>query len=711
MRFGLYVVVLLALTKPSQASLKILPYNPINVDVSKGTAATHVRLRNTGDEDVTCTLTLKDFRSKNTGKFNRSAANFYKDDKLTGPTLDIAALPPEKSIEVRVEFEHLVEAGESEAELYCDDQKIGVLKAKKELGLPLKVSLLGNPSEKPMISLIKGQNIEVSLKNDDLVTYPVTWVFSTKGTSVSGTTTLLPNGVTNIRITPDVNWFSQYESLFKPERSDGKLLVRYDPTGSVSSNSSPAKVFPVTASLSWWPNGSGDLWSTAIILFFLALGGLVSVYLNIDLVNRLRRVRLGNRLGNLAGKAGLIAPQLGSRLRVALLLERSRISGVLPDSGFFTPGTATNLGKCKTDTDSLEARIESAAQVSRARLRQNDAMARAALAPTLLDRIADSLADAESLVEKSALTVGEVATIEKLIGQATSLLDNIGKPDTQLEGELTKRLQDARTKFAQVPQDDLILVAVKNATATSFRLLDTAIPTPSSQADRDLRLRQLDVIYAVIEMQRQPDDVMLACLRRQDIDSLRSAELLLREWKEEIKPQDIKNAIRADLPELFIQIDRNVVRVKQSVMMRIVFHNSRYAHAAAKRSIECAWNFGHQNLAEHGWEVYHYFPDPGAIKVNVTFKGENKVEIPLKKTVELQFDVKPQRAVEKSPTVVEAQRFAVAFLVAVLMLFAGAKEKIVNLDTLGAIFAVFLLGFTIDMAKNLLVAKEPQTNQ
>jgi hypothetical protein len=47
--------------------------------------------------------------------------------------------------------------------------------------------------------------------------------------------------------------------------------------------------------------------------------------------------------------------------------------------------------------------------------------------------------------------------------------------------------------------------------------------------------------------------------------------------------------------------------------------------------------------------------------------------------------------------------------VALVGLFAGAKEKILSLDTAGAILAVFLLGFSIDMAKNLLVSKETRS--
>jgi hypothetical protein len=59
---------------------------------------------------------------------------------------------------------------------------------------------------------------------------------------------------------------------------------------------------------------------------------------------------------------------------------------------------------------------------------------------------------------------------------------------------------------------------------------------------------------------------------------------------------------------------------------------------------------------------------------------------------------------------VELQQWLAGFFVAVIGLFAGAKEKILSLDTASAIFAVFLLGFGIDMAKNLIVSTTSSTS-
>jgi hypothetical protein len=43
--------------------------------------------------------------------------------------------------------------------------------------------------------------------------------------------------------------------------------------------------------------------------------------------------------------------------------------------------------------------------------------------------------------------------------------------------------------------------------------------------------------------------------------------------------------------------------------------------------------------------------------------------------------------------------------VALVGLFAGAKEKILSLDTAAAILAVFLIGFGVDFVKNMLPPK------
>jgi hypothetical protein len=181
----------------------------------------------------------------------------------------------------------------------------------------------------------------------------------------------------------------------------------------------------------------------------------------------------------------------------------------------------------------------------------------------------------------------------------------------------------------------------------------------------------------------------------------------MREAKDEVSTGDLRAAIGANPPGFSILIDRDVVRINRASMMRVVFSNPRYNQAAAKRRITCTWHFGHDNLTERGWEIYHYFPTAQTYLVTVTFLDETQAEIPQgQPAVQKVIQVQAPYAEGRSHTAIELQRWLIGFLAAVLGLFAGAKDKITTLDTLGAVFAVFLLGFAIDLAKNLVIAKQ-----
>ena len=109
--------------------LELVYHDPINVDMTNSTASTVLQLRNPAKKNPECVLSIGDFVSKNTGKRLGSSATFYKDDKPVGPTVKLTNRS--ERFTVKVDFEHLVEAGESDAALKCN-----------QLGYPLDS---GNP--------------------------------------------------------------------------------------------------------------------------------------------------------------------------------------------------------------------------------------------------------------------------------------------------------------------------------------------------------------------------------------------------------------------------------------------------------------------------------------------------------------------------------------------------------------------------------------
>ena len=570
-----------------------------------------------------------------------------------------------------------------------------------------RISVNENPQEKPELAFVDGQSLSVQLRNDDPVTYPFTWEMLIKGKSKKGSGQIGPNGVATIAVAPDPEWFSAYQSFFKDEPVDGKLTLRYQPKGAQSEDFYPAKPIPIKARLSSFTPGRREAQSTLVILLALAFGGILSSYFNVDLVNRLRMVGIKKRLGRLVKETGEISPQLTSQLRVTLLLEHKRVVADLPKGVFFTPETASVLAQSATDTDGLEMRVNLAVQIADAAARLGRGTDTGMIAQSLADRVDRDLSSAQDLLRKSTLSAAEQQKVQTGIADAVNVLDALDAPDTALEETLAARLKDLQARFTDGLKGDPIYVQIKSQVPVPFLLL-TPGRSAGSQAERDASSLKLKVIADLIEMQAKPSTEMIDALRRQDPHSVRSAELLLRELKDEVTPEDLRDAIQASPPQFSILIDRDVVRVNRASLMRVVFNNQRYNQASAKSLIECTWHFGHLKLTERGWEVFHYFPAvrPEPYQVDVTFKDEKQNDlsqgIPAQS---LSIEVQPPYSEGSPHWAIEIQRWLIGFLVAVLGLFAGAKDKITTLDTLGTLFAVFLLGFAVDMAKNLILPK------
>jgi hypothetical protein len=683
----------------AEEPLQLTLYTPMSVDGSATTASTTLQLYNPNRARVGFSLSIRSAIAKNTGLDADWVVVFYGHDNKPGSQTRDGSIPALKSLSVRMDLSHVIEAGETDADLMSFGQKIDTLKLVKDRGLPFKVSLEGNPTEKPEIEFTKGRPLDLNLKNDDAMYYPVEWEMFIKGRSVSGPAKLGPNGSTSFTVNPDDEWFSLYQSFFKSEQVDGTLRVGYKPQG--ASGAYPSKTIPIRARLNDHDPLSRDFWGTVAILVILALGGLASVYVNVDLVNRLKKIFIRERLGQLARIIGEIQPQLSSQLRVSLWLERVRIVSTLPTGALFTPNTAAVLTQSGADTDALTARVDLASQIADASVRLNRAIDSGAIQATLFDQGAWKLEAAQDLLKKSVLSADEVQRIKSLFGDTINLVNGVGNPDSDLEKTIAARIADLNSTFTSAVQADPIYVQIKAQVPLPFNVL--AGPH-GSQSERDENTRKLAVIAGLVEMQSR-DPEILRLLGLKGYQAILMAEQLLLELKEGISLTDLSAEIAANPPRVYVKVDRDTVREKTPIMMKLMFNKSLFNRAAAKRRIVCTWIFNHDNLTEKGWDIFHYFPNAKLYTVAVTFTDENLNQITPGAPFEHKVIVEPQPTEGQGHATVEIQRWAVGFLVAVVGLFAGAEDKILSFSTAGAVLAVFVLGFGIDVAKNLLVPK------
>ena len=243
-----------------------------------------------------------------------------------------------------------------------------------------------------------------------------------------------------------------------------------------------------------------DFWATIFILLILALGGLASSYVKVDLVNRVRAISTGKRLGQLSKQIGEIGPQLNSQLRVSLWIERYRIQATMPKKIYFTPESAAVLTQSDADTTALSTRVDLASQIADTGIKRDHLIDAGTLAPTIIDQIAGKLSAAQDLLKKSVLSDAEKQKIQSLLGGAVNLLDGAGTPDDNLEKIITARLTALTAKFTTAFLQDPTCVQIQADVPIPFTLLAAGGPQTFSQSERDANTRKLAVIADLVQL-------------------------------------------------------------------------------------------------------------------------------------------------------------------------------------------------------------------
>jgi len=158
--------------------------------------------------------------------------------------------------------------------------------------------------------------------------------------------------------------------------------------------------------------------------------------------------------------------------------------------------------------------------------------------------------------------------------------------------------------------------------------------------------------------------------------------------------------------------------------------------AYARQEWTCRWYFtlGEDTLVEEGWVITHYFGEELTYKLTIalTHNVDGTMlavpdvdpfpagEILLVAEVQRKFgqvvklllqghfsDARKEwnKGRRHSGKILDYVRLAMALLIALLGLIAGAKEQLLKLDLLPALVAVFMVGFGADQIKNLLTQK------
>jgi len=707
----------------------------LSVDPTTNTASGLIYLSNPTEKEISLSLSADDFKSQTSGLGLDTKVVFAAPLQTTGQSVYEAKLPVGTTATVKVEVSNFLEAGEATAHLCNFGEPIGTLRATKWRPA-FAVKIMSPTPDKPEFSFTKSRPRQITLKNDDAMTYQVAVAAEVDGIwSAASRVTLTPNGSTSLELNPREEWFPKSAAI-KERNSDGSIRIQWPASQAGSQPALVERIIPFKAHL----NSLGEFWQATwgylFVLGFVILGGVCSMVLSNWVPNRLSRADIEEQLNDLARQTTGLSSRIDSGLRVFLRVERNRLLRLLRSRWIFSANFPDVVKQCSDKIAVLSKQIDLAGQLDRAR-EALEPLLQSEPIPVKINLVDRDLQKAADLLRRCDCTAEDLDAAKALILGATDRIGKMDQPDPDLVEKLTARIESLKTYVNLTPEPDALIELKKLFPKLfgSFDPLAAAKLEPTQYSSVDLVTAQLELVrryQAYYDSNPPPpnfpkQDEGVRCFHTDTISGLRRAKLLLREIKEGIYVEQIEGAIAQRKVEIVVE---PAPAEDQLARFTVRFSSDDLNAAAARDELRCEWNFGHDNLKETGWEAYHYFPPPRrgywhrlwrrlwpwkkpestTYTVQATFsKRIPGPEDPKPLSIPKVIDVpEPPANSSADRNLAEGVRLGIALVIALIGLLAGAREQLTKLDVIPAAIAVFLLGFGADTIKNLISPKQAQ---
>jgi hypothetical protein len=685
------------------------------VDLNSTSASTQVEFCSPGGRSTArATLTAGDLTSRMTNLGLGANVSFSRPGEKTGNSpFVLPSIRPGEAMTVAVQISNLWEAGEAEAPLRVNGVDVGKVIAVK-YRLPFGVEVEGQNPANPDITLERNQGHAIVLKNGDPVDYQIEWNFQVAGRSSpesSRTIVVTPNSTAAFTVHPDPTWYSEWAGLLRDYDEAGTLTLSFRPPGVRSPSYWPSKVIPVKVHLRYSSETVRAWVANILLIVVLLLGAMFSYFGSVGLPNRLKRSEYRESLARLGQRISGISHQVDSGLRVAVRVQRKRLSELLDSRRNFSPDLNRVFGEVNDGMASLQKQVRVAEQIDTAHSRLKLLDLEGA-APSLLRDAEDRVWKAAGLINHIAPTDQELEQSQSYVDDASALMDKAEALDaTFVQGLLAQsaHLQTDLKIFADT--DTEVYKKIQAALPGVFADLGvSAAPTTAEESTRlDRNLAKADLIRQFLQIYhvtgnpqvRQELDKQLERLQDElsldTYEALRRAQWFIREAQEGVYPGDLVQSGKSAR----IEIDPNVVQANELIRFRVGFEDPRLNRAEARLEFEGRWDFGHDKYGEIGWEPVHYFPRVGSFPVTFKFQGGGDMEpTAVKRTIDV--SKRKESWFKRDRDRAESLRFVVALLPAVFGLLAGARDLLLKTDLVSGLVAVFLLGFGSDTVKNLV---------
>jgi hypothetical protein len=580
----------------------------------------------------------------------------------------------------------------------------------------------------------------------------------------SGPVTIPPGSEKEIIFCPSPGWFGEsFVGLFKDKVAEGRLAVNLIPVN--CADPSISKTFKVKTLLATSSGPSREGWVNFWVFVFLALGGIFSLGLNSMLPNQARRIKVKDQLSKLGAQIANLSDALASRLRVLVGLEHRLITDRLRDLTWTSTDFAGEMQSIEQAMARLTTRLQFLDVLGSVRANFMRMQADV-LPPNMNFALEQKFEKIIEIGEKSEPADDDVQTALTLIKGLQDQLDCgvQGNVDfaKALAAQVIKFKQEFDPATGRIGKTDTCK-RIRTAFPGPFDSLDSVdattiacVPpadTPSAQdkIHLDERLFQLERIqeYADLVEGMVPGDKLRAkitsheaelldYLKLPNYEAMYAARLLVKQMEDGCFKDDIENEVKGN--RVRIRVDHADIRQFEPCEFRLEFLKSGLNIAYARQEWTCRWIFTipgadpPQALIEEGWVVTHYFQKGSQYELHISLTHEGTGSVLQVPNVEVFSDgkinvIQGERSIwrflkalrrrnwgwakkewqgrRRSRKGLDYLRLAMALVIALFGLIAGAKEQLLKLDVLPALLAIFMVGFSADQIKNLLTQKSP----
>ncbi len=722
--FVLVFSALSSLTVNAQ-KLTVLGHEPvIIIDKNSQSGSALLSLRNDSPKPVNLLLSAGTIINVNLKKVIPAQILFsLQGEENYKPVFTAKKIKTDSILTVKVKVNSFNAIGEYTTTLLNNNEEVAHLTI-IGIDFPLNLSLdVPNPNS-PEITFRRGKEGLIVLKNDDGNDYYIDLSLHIKqpGEFITDTGILCKAGITtpvSINI-PSSYYSSAFSGLFRDEVKEANLALKYKSAGNLALNS-PSKMIPLKIKLQYYDEGTKIFWSNLIIFFVLALGGAVSLFLNLWIPNRLKRNELKKRLNKIHTKTRSISNNVKSDLRVNIMVERMRLDDQVAKTRSLNPNFDVIYKEYLTEINRLEKRVELIRKLDVVNHFFENMKGKAQGAPVKIMDDVNMLLDGVNEILKLPLPDSESLLLaEKNIQSANEMLSNMPNENDALAellaknvvhlGEVYKNLINTE-KYKELKPKLKTLLSLVDPPDSKYKDKKNILPVHyhwlNSTVERLYVLRHYIETWENHESRR----AIMATRENEFIDNLNNrtwyalnlARQFRKQFTENVYASDIINALK----EKAFTLDMCPIQPRQNqpVNIEVVFENEILNASSARNDITCIWDFRTIGK-EKGWRILHYFRNNAEAVFSVYFNDRDGTRIKLGEedhypVSNLQI-LKAGRPGSNGRTKIEVVKFLVAFLVALLALNSGAKEQLMNLDLISGLIAVFIMGFSADTIKNLI---------